>query len=128
MGHFSVNTSVVDTANLLAGGQSSLSDLDAACAASGLGRAEMCDAVAMYVARGFLDGTLEYDFGDATMNDLVVLTQYEVPPLAWYVFNAFDQGEWHHSNDPPEIDPVEKYTRPMLLEALAQSCNSRSPT
>lgn len=44
----------------------------------------------------------------------------DFPKAAWDCFSAFDEGEFYHTEDDRNVDPEEKYTRP-LLEKLLQS-------
>jgi hypothetical protein len=84
------------------------------------------DQIALFAARGFLDGTHDFWFGDAVMNTLIGFTDFKIPVFAWVVYLAFDEGEYYHPGDSREIRLEEKYTRPMLLDALATVQISRS--
>jgi hypothetical protein len=46
--------------------------------------------------------------------------------VAWSIFLAFDAGEFIPPSDPPDTDPIEKYTRPQLLEVL-QAIEEKTP-
>jgi hypothetical protein len=82
---------------------------------------EICDQIAVFLARGFHDTELTYDFCDAVANDVwrVMITgKIDWSDLLARVYDAFDAGEWVRS-DRPEEDPVEVYTRPAIAEFVA---------
>jgi hypothetical protein len=78
------------------------------------------DAIALYVGRCFLDGSLSYEDGDAIMNLVwsFALKRDEIPDTMYAIYEAFDGGEYFRSSDAAEVDPVEKYTRPALQRVL----------
>jgi len=83
------------------------------------------DALAFRVARAFDDGELDYSPGDAVMNQAWtycvvsdLIARRPQPPFMYAVFEAFDLGEFYHPGDSSSVDPVEKYTRPLIREAL----------
>jgi hypothetical protein len=41
--------------------------------------------------------------------------------LFWEVYIAFDAGEFVHPGDDRSVDPVEKYTRPLIDETWRSS-------
>jgi len=69
------------------------------------------------VAHAFLDERLTYSEADAAANQLWMFMQSAdaIPDLAYAVFDAFDQGEYHHA---PGDDPIVVYTLPKLRAAL----------
>ena len=83
-----------------------------------------CNAFAHLAATGYLDGTLTFEVADKAMNELFSYSYADedrgMPVFALHVFNAFDQGEFHHPNDSPDVDPEQKYTNAILAEAMAQ--------
>ncbi len=88
-----------------------------------LSRSEICDRIALFLARGFRSSQLSFGFCDAVVNDLfgaITLTGEAKPALFWKVYMAFDEGEYRHENDDAEVDPVEKYTRPMLAKIVSE--------
>ncbi|MBE9610806.1 hypothetical protein [Chitinilyticum piscinae] len=102
----------------------SLKCLSRFCSAHACSLPQACDVLAVEIARRFLQGSLQFDQGDVALNHLLaVMTQTEFwtllensyPPLAFAIYRAFDAGEYHHPGDAPTLDPVEQYTRPMLL-------------
>ena len=48
------------------------------------------------------------------------LTRYgqAFPDITYAIFQAFDEGEYNHSQDAPDENPEEKYTRPMISQVL----------
>ena len=80
---------------------------------------ELYDRIGLYLARGFQNWQLTFEFCDAVVNDLhsvITFADKARPALFWKVYLAFDQGEYRHENDEPEADPVQTYTHPMVAE------------
>lgn len=83
-------------------------------------RSRFCDQLALYLAESFHRDELPFSFCDWIMTyifSVMVLSDEGVPNLTWRIFIAFDEGEYHHSQDPNE-DPISSYTRPMIAEIL----------
>jgi hypothetical protein len=95
-----------------------MSDVDEFCLNEHISRYEFYDACALHLAKGHLDGTLNFDLCDGMVNLLIGLVQYDVPEIFMKVFEAFDQGEYTHRNDSSQIDPRIVYTIPLLKEAM----------
>jgi len=91
-----------------------------------------CDEFSHYVAVCYLSGTLTFEVADRAMNELFSHSYADedrgMPSFAWQVFNAFDQGEFHHQDDPPDVDPELKYTKPILIEAFEQHSSVANPS
>ncbi len=85
---------------------------------------ELLDSIALFVGKRFEAGELNFNEADMMMNSLwgVLFQQptseIEIPRILHEIFDAFDQGEYYHSGDSRDTDPVEKYTKPLLKEAL----------
>ena len=88
---------------------------------------DLCNAVALRVAQDFDAGRMSYSDGDAIMNSLwasITTTmggekagkEWRAVDLAVAVFDAFDEGEYTHSDD--DRDPVEEFTIPMIRGLL----------
>ena len=45
--------------------------------------------------------------------------EHAMPPFAFSVFQAFDDGEYHHPKDLGDSDPEQLYTRPAIAKILA---------
>lgn len=88
-----------------------------------LARPELCDRIAIYLARGFHHSELTFRFCDSVANDILALlwsfyANEPLPALFWKVYLAFDEGEWRHPQGCQD-DPVELYTRPMVAAIVA---------
>ena len=85
---------------------------------------QLGELVAEELARGFADETLAYNFCDDLANELMQwITELDEPTLEeatlfWRVYEAFDAGEYRHRDDAEDVNPVEKYTRPLILAAV----------
>ncbi|UNM18169.1 hypothetical protein K0P33_21850 [Pseudomonas sp. ArH3a] len=84
---------------------------------------EVLNELSIAVAKGYLDGTLTYEFCDGVMNGIIaalvdVGMNREMPEPAFSLYQAFDQGGWIRSNDPPGTDPSEKYAKPLVLQII----------
>ncbi|MES2919158.1 MAG: hypothetical protein V4729_11145 [Pseudomonadota bacterium] len=87
---------------------------------------EFSNRLALTLARGFHDGQLSHDFCDEALNYLfnfIMEPQFleaeeGLPQPAFEIFQAFDTTEYYRGSEPPELDPVERYTRPRIAEIL----------
>ncbi|CAB3760025.1 hypothetical protein GQ57_30515 [Burkholderia sp. MSh2] len=84
------------------------------------------DAIAIELARGYHRGQLPYAFCDEVVNLLVgrlyadaLVDRDTWPALFWEVYLAFDAGEYFRPGE-RDIDPVEKYTRPLIEEIVGK--------
>lgn len=94
------------------------------CAAHGLKPGEVCNEIALTVARRFNDSAMTFEDADAVMNAISTIIlgygQDEVvtlPEPAWSIYLAFDAGEYDHGEG---ADPIERFTKPLLREVLAR--------
>ena len=89
----------------------------------------LLEALAKNAATNYLGGAYSWEFGDRVMNNIYSSTYVHsdlcLPPFAWKVFEAFDEGEYVHRGVLPEMDG-EPRTRTLLLEVLAQRSDSRA--
>ena len=110
-----------DILDVCVNAQPSDEQLDAFCAHSGRTRASALDAIAQDVAHRYMIGSLTYNLGDAAMNHLFAYGSRRgmLPEIMESVFLAFDEGEYVHSGDSPEITPDTR-TRPKIAEILAK--------
>jgi hypothetical protein len=80
----------------------------------------LCDAIARKLGEGYLIGTYSWELGDAAMNNLFsaayVNADFGLSEFACGVFSAFDEGEYIHRGEPPELDG-EPRTR-VILNAI----------
>ncbi|OAE10477.1 hypothetical protein AZH11_26555 [Pseudomonas simiae] len=44
----------------------------------------------------------------------------DMPQPAFSLYQAFDQGEWGRHDDPPEIDTIEKYVKPLVVQIVRE--------
>lgn len=100
-----------------------LSDLVPFCERFGVVPQDVLNELSVAVAEGYLQGSLLYDFCDGVMNGIInavveVSMANDMPQPAFSLYQAFDQGEWFRSDDPPETDPSEKYTKPVVEEIM----------
>ncbi|MNI99887.1 hypothetical protein D3C73_1590840 [compost metagenome] len=70
-----------------------------------------------------MDGSLTYEFCDDVMNGIInavveVSMTEDMPQPAFSLYQAFDQGEWLRSDDPPGTDTGEKYTKPVVVKIM----------
>ncbi len=87
----------------------------------------ICEIVAAWLVERFANEMIDFEFADGMANDLNSLVYPpDVPlgpghvldyhtPFTWEVYLAFDAGEYSAS---PEIDPVETFTKPLVLEIM----------
>lgn len=91
-----------------------------------------CDEFSHYVAMCYLSGTLSFEAADRAMNELFSYSYSDedrgMPDFALQVFNAFDQGEFHHRDDSHDVDPEQKYTRPILIKVFEQHSLVANPS
>jgi hypothetical protein len=90
----------------------------------GTSREEFCDAFSRRIALEYAAGRMRFEVADAAMNRLgeyaFLGDETFIPPYSREVFEAFDAGEYFHSEDPPGTDPEEKHTRPWILEIVGR--------
>jgi hypothetical protein len=100
-----------------------LGDLIPICERFGVAPHDVLNELSIAVAKAYLQGYLLYDFCDGVMNGIInavveVGMTNDMPQPALSLCQAFDQGEWFRSNDPPETDPNDKYTKPVVEEIM----------
>jgi hypothetical protein len=98
----------------------SLADVDAVCLVAKISRPDFFDKLARWISVEFLEGRRDFTFCDCVANNMMPLSEWNLTDFAWSVFHAFDNGEFYHQEDSRDVDPVEKYTRPLLRQTLAQ--------
>lgn len=91
----------------------------------GISVPSLCDEFAREIAQGFLRGEYSWEFGDAAMNGLYgsayAVGNFGLPDFAMQVYEAFDEGEYRHLNDPgPNGAPRTR----ALLEPLLTNLHS----
>jgi len=96
-----------------------------ACSASGEVLAEVIEELSLSLARRYLSDQASFAHCDTVISNLspVILLGSErgmLSDVAWSIYLAFDEGEHRHTKDVIEIDPQERYTRPMLKKLLEE--------
>ncbi len=97
------------------------------CQQKNISLIDFIDQFSIQLAHKYLQGELDYTFCDHAMNNVfgfMTTKEFNQSNIidddgpAFRIFLAFDRGEYYHSEDDRSIDPVEKYTKPSLLEIL----------
>ncbi len=87
---------------------------------------EIIQKISIETALKYWNGDIDYEAGDCIMNNIFgfwvtnefFVQNYGFSDIAWDCYNAFDAGEYIRKEDGPEIDPVEKYTKPSIEKIL----------
>ncbi|MDB6444840.1 hypothetical protein SAMN03159507_01282 [Pseudomonas sp. NFACC32-1] len=84
---------------------------------------DVLNELSIAVAECYLDGSLTYAFCDGVMNGIInAIVDLSVtgvmPQPAFSLYQAFDEGEWLRSEDPPGTDAGAKYTKPVVVEIM----------
>jgi len=89
------------------------------CALRCIDKARFCYLFSQFVAEEFVKGELSYSSGDVAMNRLqAVMDPDLMAGFPWAIYLAFDAGEYCRENDSKGIIPWQKYTLPLVMEAL----------
>jgi hypothetical protein len=86
---------------------------------------DLCNSIALTIARRFNETAMTYEDADGVANALSRLMIAHVtreadaclPEPAWSIFLAFDAGEYDRGDG---TDPVECYTRRLVRQALGE--------
>ena len=80
------------------------------------------DSLALNVAGQYLSGAVGFLVADTLMNDLFSHAAFhsDLPQTFMRVYEAFDQGEYHHAGDREGVDAETTYTRPMLSALVSE--------
>ena len=83
------------------------------------------DELALCLAKDFHENGISYDFADGLANDIwhaaleIVHNHTDVKFGVFYeIYEAFDAGEYSRKNDGEHVDPVVKYTRPLIAKIV----------
>src|SRR5687768_8910410 len=82
---------------------------------------DLCNTVALTVARRFNDCAMTYEDADGVTNALSALmiahvtreADAHLPEPAWTIYLAFDAGEYDRGDG---ADPIERFTRPLVRQ------------
>ena len=96
--------------------------IDAKLAELGLVREDFYETFAIYLAREFLSGRMDFDVADRAINDLYLWAEFAwgEGSFALAVYLAFDAGEYRLPRDPVDVEPEVLFTIPMLRTLLAR--------
>jgi hypothetical protein len=92
--------------------------------------ADVLDDVSYFIASEYAADRMSFEQADIAMNALWALClsrefgaehDQTIPGLTTMVYLAFDAGEYRRRTDPPDTDPQAKYTRPDIIEILAEN-------
>jgi hypothetical protein len=97
-------------------------EIDAYRLAEGLGVEAALNSIAIHLAKRYEARELDFAAGDKIAMGLHSWNLLErdclLPDPAYQVFLAFDEGEYRHNGDADDVNPEDKYTRPMIREIL----------
>jgi hypothetical protein len=87
---------------------------------------ELIEKLSLETALKYWKGNIDYSDGDSIMNHLYgfwlsdekFYKNYGFSEIAWECYEAFDAGEYYREDDDKNIDPAEKYTKPLIEELL----------
>ena len=87
---------------------------------------EIIEKLSLETALRYWNGKMDYLAGDFVMNNIYsfwigneyYFKNYGFSDAAWECFEAFDAGEYKRKEDEPNIDPIEKYTKPQIEDLL----------
>ncbi|MEH1009472.1 hypothetical protein VDP25_17165 [Winogradskyella sp. ECml5-4] len=87
---------------------------------------ELVENLSIKTAFDFWNGKMDFEDGDCIMNNLQTfwvtnehfVRNFGFGKVAWICYEAFDAGEYIRPTDSPDIDPVEKYTKPIIETLL----------
>jgi hypothetical protein len=95
--------------------------IDAFCETHKMTRADFAFLFAKAIALGFAEGSLAFWPCDHAMNRLAGALRHEFDGFAWEIFQAFDDGEFTHSGDPPGTIQWQRYTVPQVMSAITSA-------
>ena len=87
-----------------------------------------CDGLSREIAHGYADGRYTYAACDNVMDHVFrcLTVEYHHTPsdYAFAVFEAFEEGEYHHVTDAPTASSEDLYTRPRIAKIIADETAS----
>ena len=102
--------------------------------ALGKSPAGLLDAMSTDIALKYSRKEISFDHGDRVMNalwglacsfDFLASNDRTIPDTTQRVFLAFDEGEYIHQGDGEDVDPVAKYTDPLIQQFVGSLNTSR---
>lgn len=90
---------------------------------------ELIENLSIIVALKFFKNEISYSDGDQIMNDVwgfwvtndYYIENHPIPNNVYECYEAFDAGEYNRTDDDITVDPVEKYTKPLIEELLKRT-------
>jgi hypothetical protein len=91
---------------------------------------DVLDDVSYVIASEYAADRMSFEQADIAMNALWALSlsrefgaehDHTIPGLTTMIYLAFDAGEYRRRTDPPDTDPQAKYTKPDIIEILAEN-------
>ena len=87
---------------------------------------KLIEQISVEIAMNYINGKIDYIQADYVMNNIFsfwtsnnyYFENYAFPEFAFKCYEAFDEGEYYHKEDSIEIDPAEKYTKPLIRQLL----------
>ncbi len=87
---------------------------------------ELIEELSLATALKYWNGKMGFEEGDCIMNNIYdfwvtneyFCKNYGFSDIAWECFEAFDSGEYYRKDDDENIDPAEKYTKPLIEKLL----------
>lgn len=87
---------------------------------------ELIEKLSLETALKYWNGKMSYEDGDCIMNNIYsfwimneyYFKNYGFSDIAWECYDAFDSGEYYRKEDAENIDPAEKYTKPLIEDLL----------
>ena len=87
---------------------------------------ELIEKLSLETALKYWNGKMDYEDGDCIMNNIYAFwvtneyyfKNYGFSEVAWECYDAFDSGEYYRKEDTENIDPAEKYTKPLIENLL----------
>lgn len=100
------------------------------CDQENLDYVSFCNCFSIEIALMYQKKIRSFSYCDGCMMNLMdFMTDKEfstsiefIPELAYSIYCAFDEGEYIHDGDSKDIEPAEKYTRP-LIDLILKSIN-----
>ena len=105
-------------------------DLDSLRASRKWSDDRICNEMAWFIASQFMEDSMSLEAADCAINCVrhysLTRDPFISPEPCSEIYLAFDQGEFLHPSESPELDPVQTYTRPLLQEILARGYDSHA--
>ncbi len=87
---------------------------------------ELIEKLSLETALKYWNGDIEYHEGDCIMNNVYgfwlytdhYFNNYDFSEISWECYDAFDSGEYIRDEDDENVDPAEKYTKPLIEKLL----------